>query len=235
MTFCEGHKKRMTEEKLEQKIGYRFQNRELLKTAVTHTSYANEHRREGTLHNERLEFLGDAVLEVVSSEYLFKKYPAKQEGELSKMRASMVCEPSLAKCARDLDLPRYLRLGKGEEQMGGRKKDSITSDAVEAVIGAIYLDGGFEEAKKFVMAHVLLDLRAEDLFKDEKTKLQEVIQDQKEKVTYRLVSQEGPDHDKTFTVAAYVGEKKIGIGTGRTKKAAAQAAALMALSDMKQA
>lgn len=222
------------EVKLEQKIEYRFRNRELLQRAVTHTSYANEHRREGVQHNERLEFLGDAVLEVISSEYLFRKYPEKQEGELSKLRASMVCEPSLAKCARDLGLPAYLRLGKGEEQMGGRKKESITSDAVEAVIGAIYLDGGFEEARTFVMNHVLLDLREEDLFRDEKTKLQEVVQDQREKVEYRLVSEEGPDHDKKFTVAAYVGTRQIGIGSGRTKKAAAQAAALMALSTMKQ-
>ncbi|MEE3420295.1 MAG: ribonuclease III [Lachnospiraceae bacterium] len=222
------------DEKLEAKIEYRFKNRDLLKTAVTHTSYANEHRKEGCRHNERLEFLGDAVLEAISSEFLFRKYPDKMEGELSKTRASMVCEPSLAKCARDLGLPAYLRLGKGEEQMGGRSKDSIISDAVEAVIGAIYLDGGFEEAKKFVMNHVLLDLHEEDLFKDEKTKLQEVIQDQKEKVTYRLISEVGPDHDKKFTVAAYVGDEEIGVGTGRTKKAAAQAAALMALSAMKK-
>ena len=126
---------------LEEITGYHFKDRKLLLTALTHTSYANEHRRENVRHNERLEFLGDAVLETVSSEYLFKKYPEKGEGELSTTRASMVCEPSLAICARDLGLPDYLRLGRGEEQMGGRLKDSIISDAVESLIGAMYLDG----------------------------------------------------------------------------------------------
>lgn len=214
---------------LERKLGYGFKDRNLLVTAVTHTSYANEHRKEHCHHNERLEFLGDAVLEIVSSEYLFRKYPEKQEGELSKLRASMVCEPSLAKCAHDLGLPDYLRLGKGEEQMGGRHKDSITSDATEAVIGAIYLDGGFDPAKEFVMDHILLDLTSRDLFVDEKTRLQDMVQDKYQNVEYRLISEAGPDHHKTFTSAAYIGDKKIGEGTGRTKKAAEQNAALMAL------
>ncbi len=221
-------------EKLEQKIEYHFQDQTLLQTAVTHTSYANEHRREGCAHNERLEFLGDAVLEVISSEYLFHKYPKKQEGELSKTRASMVCEPSLAKCARDLELPGFLRLGKGEEQMGGRTKDSITSDATEAVIGAIYLDGGFEKAKEFVMKHILLDLQEEDLFKDAKTRLQEIIQENNKKVEYELLSEEGPDHNKTFTSAAVVEGRRIGSGSGRTKKAAEQAAARAAIQSMKK-
>ncbi len=221
-------------EKLEQKIEYHFQDQTLLQTAVTHTSYANEHRREGCAHNERLEFLGDAVLEVISSEYLFHKYPKKQEGELSKTRASMVCEPSLAKCARDLELPDFLRLGKGEEQMGGRTKDSITSDATEAVIGAIYLDGGFEKAKEFVMKHILLDLQEEDLFKDAKTRLQEIIQENNKKVEYELLSEEGPDHNKTFTSAAVVEGRRIGSGSGRTKKAAEQAAARAAIQSMKK-
>ncbi len=221
-------------EKLENKIEYHFQNITLLETAVTHTSYANEHRREKAANNERLEFLGDAVLEVISSEYLFHKYPKKQEGELSKIRASMVCEPSLAKCARDLELPSFLRLGKGEEQMGGRSKESITSDATEAVIGAIYLDGGFDEAKKFVMNHILLDLQEEDLFKDAKTRLQEIIQEKNRKVEYVLLSEEGPDHDKRFSAAAQVDGRQIGTGTGRTKKAAEQAAARAAISAMKK-
>lgn len=221
-------------EKLEQAIEYRFHNRDLLLTAVTHTSYANEHRKEGCRHNERLEFLGDAVLEIISSEYLFLKYPDKEEGELSKIRASMVCEPSLAKCARDLGLPRYLRLGKGEDRMGGRRKDSITSDATEAVIGAIYLDGGFEEAKKFVMKHILLDLQEEDLFVDDKTRLQELVQEQNTRVEYKLLAEEGPDHNKTFRCAAVVDGKTIGIGSGRTKKAAEQSAALEALQQFKR-
>lgn len=219
---------------LEEKIQYHFQNPDLLTVAVTHTSYANEHRKQGTRHNERLEFLGDAVLEVISSEYLFRKYPKKEEGELSKLRASMVCEPSLAKCARDLELPKFLRLGKGEEQMGGRKKDSITSDATEAVIGAIYLDGGFEEAKKFVMNHILLDLNTEDLFVDEKTQLQEIVQEKNQHVEYRLISEEGPDHNKKFKSAAVVGDRVIGTGVGRTKKAAEQNAALEAIGKLKK-
>lgn len=213
-------------EELEEKIQYHFRDPQLLTVAVTHTSYANEHRKQRVHHNERLEFLGDAVLEVISSEYLFRKYPDKEEGELSKMRASMVCEPSLAKCARDLDLPDFLRLGKGEEQMGGRRKDSITSDATEAVIGAIYLDGGFDAAKKFVMNHILLDLNAEDLFVDEKTRLQEIVQEKNQHVEYRLLSEEGPDHDKKFRSAAVVAGRVIGTGAGRTKKAAEQRAAL---------
>lgn len=219
---------------LEEKIQYHFQDPDLLTVAVTHTSYANEHRKQGARHNERLEFLGDAVLEVISSEYLFRKYPKKEEGELSKLRASMVCEPSLAKCARDLELPKFLRLGKGEEQMGGRKKDSITSDATEAVIGAIYLDGGFEEAKKFVMNHILLDLNTEDLFVDEKTQLQEIVQEKNQHVEYRLLSEEGPDHDKKFKSAAVVGDRVIGTGVGRTKKAAEQNAALEAIGKLKK-
>ncbi len=220
---------------LEQKIEYHFQDKALLEAAVTHTSYANEHRREGCRHNERLEFLGDAVLEVVSSEYLFHKYPKKQEGELSKMRASMVCEPSLAKCARDLGLAAFLRLGKGEEQMGGREKDSITSDATEALIGAIYLDGGFEAAKKFVLHYILLDLQEADLFKDAKTRLQELIQERNRKVEYRILSETGPDHNKSFIAAAFVEGRKIGEGQGRTKKAAEQDAARQAILSMKNA
>lgn len=224
----------MNNQALEEKIEYHFKNPELLTTAVTHTSYANEHRKQGVHHNERLEFLGDAVLEIISSEYLFRKYPEKEEGELSKLRASMVCEPSLAKCARDLGLPKFLRLGKGEEQMGGRKKESITSDATEAVIGAIYLDGGFEAAKKFVMNYILLDLNREDLFVDEKTTLQEMIQERNQHVEYRILSEEGPDHDKKFSAAAVVGGRIIGTGSGRTKKAAEQSAALEAIESLQQ-
>lgn len=223
----------MMSEKLEEKIGYRFQDRSLLLTAVTHTSYANEHRKEKCCHNERLEFLGDAVLEIVSSDYLYHTYPDKEEGELSKLRASMVCEPSLAKCARDLDLPGYLRLGRGEEQMGGRNKDSIISDATEAVIGAIYLDGGFEEARRFVMQSILLELTEDDLFKDQKTRLQELVQDQNHNVEYRMLAEEGPDHDKRFRFGAYLDGEMIGEGTGRTKKAAEQEAARCAIKSMK--
>ena len=204
--------------KLMEKIGYEFKDVGLLKTAVTHTSYANEHRRENIKHNERLEFLGDAVLETVSSEYL-------GEGELSTLRASMVCEPSLAICARDMGLPDYLRLGRGEELMRGREKDSITSDATEAVIGAIYLDGGFEAAKQFVLEFILGDLKTEDLYRDTKTELQEIVQNFGSHVDYELVSDEGPDHDKTFVIRAVVDGKIVGTGSGRTKKQASKNAA----------
>lgn len=219
-------------EDFENRIGYHFRDIGLLKTALTHTSYANEHRRQGCMHNERLEFLGDAVLETISSEYLYRKYPDKMEGELSKTRASMVCEPSLAKCARDLHLPQYLRLGRGEEQMGGRDKDSVISDALESVIGAIYLDGGFEKAAVFVRKFVLLDLHAEDLFRDSKTRLQEVVQEHGGHVEYEVIDETGPDHARCFTISAVEDGKVLGIGRGRTKKAAAQAAAHEALQSL---
>ncbi len=218
---------------LEEISGYHFKDRKLLLTALTHTSYANEHRRENVRHNERLEFLGDAVLEAVSSEYLFKKYPEKGEGELSTTRASMVCEPSLAICARDLGLPEYLRLGRGEEQMGGRTKDSIISDAVESLIGAMYLDGGFECARTFILEHILGDLKKEDLYRDNKTALQELVQQDGGKIEYVLVGEEGPDHAKTFTISVLVNGVEAGRGEGRTKKAASQKAALSALGKMK--
>ena len=211
--------------KLMGKIGYEFSDVGLLKTTVTHTSYANEHRRENVKHNERLEFLGDAVLDTVSSEYLYKHYPEQGEGELSTMRASMVCEPSLAICARDMGLPDFLRLGRGEELMRGREKDSIISDATEAVIGAIYLDGGFEAAKKFVLEFILGDLKTEDLYRDTKTELQEIVQNFGSHVDYELVSDEGPDHDKTFVIRAVVDGEIIGTGSGRTKKQASKNAA----------
>ena len=212
-------------EKLEERLQYHFQNRDLLLEAMTHSSYANEHRKEHPGNNERLEFLGDAVLETVSSEYLFHLHPDKGEGWLSKTRASMVCEPSLAKCARDLGLPDCLRMGKGEEQMGGRKKDSIVSDAMEALIGAVFLDGGFHAAEKMIRDFVLLDLKAEDLFKDAKSTLQELISEKDTQITYELVREEGPDHAKTFTMAVVVNGKTMGTGSGKTKKAAAQEAA----------
>ncbi|MDO4621100.1 MAG: ribonuclease III [Lachnospiraceae bacterium] len=210
---------------LEDKIGYRFQNRDLLLMAVTHTSYANEHKRAHAEHNERLEYLGDAILDLAAAEYLYIKYPEKPEGELSKLRASMVSEQPLAKSARAIGLPDYLRLGKGEEQMGGRSKDSIVSDATEAVIGAIYLDGGFEKARTFAMDHILLDLGTEDLFTDIRSPLQEYYQQLGKKVEYRVTGESGPDHDKRFEVSVFLEEEVLGTGSGRTKKGAAQAAA----------
>ncbi len=213
--------------KLQQKINYTFQDMSLLKKAMTHSSYANEMHLPKYECNERLEFLGDAVLELVSSEFLFYSNSKMPEGELTKMRASMVCEPSLAFCARDIELGEYMLLGKGEEATGGRKRESITSDAMEALIGAIYIDGGFTNAKEFIQTFILNDLENKKLFYDSKTILQEVVQAnfKKEEIVYKLTGEEGPDHDKSFFVAVYIGNEKYGEGKGRTKKAAEQQSA----------
>lgn len=211
---------------LEKKIGYTFKDLQLLKKAMLHSSYANEKHLPKYECNERLEFLGDAVLELVSSEFLFYEHEKMPEGELTKTRASMVCEPALAFCARELSLGEYLLLGKGEEATGGRKRESITSDAMEALIGAIYIDGGFASAKEFIHRFVLNDLENKKLFYDSKTILQELVQaafDQP--VAYELTGEEGPDHDKTFHVEVHIGADVYGAGSGRTKKAAEQDAA----------
>ena len=216
-------------------IGYQFQTPGLLSQALTHSSYANEkHMKKGS-DNERLEFLGDAVLEIVSSEFLYLNYPKLPEGDLTKMRASLVCEPTLAFCTRQLNLGDYLLLGKGEDMTGGRKRKSILSDALEAVIGAIYLDGGFASAKEFILKFILTDIEHKQLFYDSKTILQEVVQaSYKEELCYRLVGEEGPDHDKHFMVEAWIGEMLIGKGEGHTKKAAEQEAAYQALLKLKK-
>lgn len=217
-------------EELQEKIGYHFTEEKLLRQAMTHSSFANEKHMKKHSDNERLEFLGDAVLEIVSSEFLYRRYPKKSEGDLTKLRASLVCEPTLAICTREIDLGRYLYLGKGEDLTGGRERNSILSDALESVIGAIYLDGGFEHAKRFIHKFILTDIEHKQLFYDCKTSLQEVVQGHyEEELNYRLVSEEGPDHDKKFSVEARIGEKVIGRGIGHTKKAAEQEAAYQAL------
>ena len=223
-------------ELLEKKSGYHFQNPHLLKQAMTHSSYANEHKAKGYHDNERLEFLGDAVLEVVSSEFLFRHYPALPEGDLTKLRASIVCEPTLALCARELDLGDFLLLGKVEEHTGGRKRDSIVSDAMEALIGAIYLDGGFASAKEFVHRFIMTDIEHKKLFYDSKTILQEQVQKNWHdgEISYVLTGEEGPDHDKTFLVDLYVAGEKKSSGKGRTKKAAEQDAAYRCLINWKE-
>ena len=211
---------------LEQQIGYEFTDFSLLRRAMAHSSYINEKHLPKYECNERLEFLGDAVLEIVSSEFLFYEHDKLPEGELTKIRASMVCEPSLAYCARQIGLGDYLLLGRGEEGTGGRKRESITSDALEALIGAIYMDGGFANAKEFIHKFVLNDMENKKLFYDSKTILQELVQANfTEAVSYRLLAEEGPDHDKTFVSAVYIGEKEYGQGRGRTKKSAEQEAA----------
>lgn len=210
----------------EEKIGYCFQRKRLLSQALTHSSYANERHLGKMADNERLEFLGDAVLEIVTSDFLYFKYPKYPEGELTRLRASIVCEPTLAFCTRDLELGRYLLLGKGEDMTGGRERDSILSDAMEAVIGAIYLDGGFASAKEFVHRFVLTDIEHKQLFYDSKTILQEMVQaEARHNVEYLLLKEEGPDHNKTFEVSALLDGREIGRGSGRTKKAAEQVAA----------
>ena len=221
-------------EELQDKIGYRFQNTDLLKQALTHSSFANEQKINKLKDYERLEFLGDAVLELVSSEFLFRENPQMPEGQLTKLRASMVCEPALAYCAKDIDLGSYILLGRGEEYTGGRYRSSITSDVMEAIIGAIFLDGGIENAKKHIYRFILSDLENKILFLDSKTILQEEIQKKKDaQLRYELICESGPDHNKQFTVDAYLNDVLIGSGTGRTKKAAEQQAAYEALLKMK--
>lgn len=220
---------------LEQRIGYIFQEKGLLKQALTHSSFANEQKINKWDDYERLEFLGDAVLELVSSEYLYKNHPRLPEGELTKKRSSMVCEPALAYCARDVELGSFIFLGKGEEASGGRKRDSITSDVLEAVIGAIYLDGGLGAAKAFIDRFILSDLENKQLFYDSKTILQEQVQKNGEgRLHYVLIEESGPEHDKLFRVEAMINDKKIGSGSGRTKKHAEQQAAYQALLDRKK-
>ena len=223
-------------EMLENRIGYRFRDRELLKHALTHSSAANEKHLGRTGSNERLEFLGDAVLELVSSEFLYGRYPLLPEGEMTKKRAGMGCEMRLAYCAREFGLQEYILLGKGEELTGGRSRDSIVSDATEAVIGAVYLDGGFEEARKFIRRHILNDMDRKQLFFDSKTILQELIQENTQSgIEYVLEKEEGPDHDKLFTFSVMVNGEVLGTGTGHTKKAAEQSAAYMAIQKIRQA
>lgn len=216
--------------RLEEKIAYRFQDDRLLRQALTHSSYANELKINKYGDYERLEFLGDAVLEFVSSDFLYRQQKETAEGDLTKLRASMVCEPALAYCAREFALEQYILLGKGEEATGGRKRDSIVSDVMEALIGAIYLDGGIEEASAFIHRFILSDLENKQLFYDAKTILQELVQQGNEgELRYELVREEGPAHDKIFEVEAYVGEQKVGQGVGHSKKAAQQQAAYQAL------
>lgn len=217
-------------EQFEKIIGYQFHNKNYLRQALSHSSYANEMRLSKLANNERLEFLGDAVLELMSSEYIFSNNLEMYEGEMTKLRASLVCEPTLAMCAREIKLGEYILLGKGEIATGGANRDSILSDAFEAVIGAIYLDGGFTNAKEFVMKFVLDDIDSKKLFFDSKTILQEMVQaDYKEPLMYKLIGESGPDHDKVFTVAAIVDGKELSQGSGKTKKAAEQAAAYQAI------
>lgn len=230
MSVMERGKMSTKEEELSKLFEYEFKDISILKRALTHSSYANENKDCAGGDNERLEFLGDAVLEIVTSEFLFHKYKDKPEGELSKLRASIVCEQTLDLCAKPMKFSDYIYLGKGEENTGGRKRPSIVSDAFEAVIGALYLDGGIEVAKAFIYKYVLDDVESKQLYVDSKTHLQEYVQGKYHSVPrYEHAGESGPEHNKTFFVDLYVNDIKISSGEGHNKKAAEQQAAYNAL------
>ena len=221
---------------LEKKLGYTFRDRKLLEAALYHSSFANEHRGSGIRSNERLEFLGDSVLGMVTADYLYRKHPDLPEGDLTRIRAALVCEESLHEVAQSLDLGSYLKLGRGEESGGGRQRPSILADATESVFAAVYLDGGLEEARA-IIHRVLLDKEREEAVeerrRDYKTALQELVQQKKNQVlSYALVGQSGPDHDKQFEVSVSLNGREVGRGVGSSKKRAEQDAARVALEAM---
>ena len=220
------------------KIDYKFKNEGLLRQAMTHSSHANEHHGTHLDCNERLEFLGDSVLGFVTADYLYTHYPELPEGELTKLRAAVVCEGALCEIARELGIPEEIRLGHGEEMGGGRKRASILADATEALLGAIYLDGGIEPARAYVLRFIPRKVEvaiAGGAFKDYKTMLQEIVQKNKqETLEYRLAGQSGPDHDKEFRVVVLLNDRVLGEGTGRSKKRAEQAAAEQGLRTLEQ-
>ena len=220
-------------ESLEQKLQYSFKNRALLSEALNHSSYANEHRSTAVNSNERLEFLGDSVLGFVTAEFLFKTYGKLPEGDLTRIRAALVCEQSLHEVARTLELGRYLKLGKGEEAGGGRERQSILADATEAVFAAVYLDGGMEQVRELIHRVLLNRIPAAEERRDYKTKLQEIIQRKSGQVlTYHMVGESGPDHNKTFVFQVCLNDETIGQGSGHSKKEAEQDAARSALEKL---
>ena len=219
---------------LEIAIGYRFKNIMLLQNALTHSSYANEHWHDSLKSNERLEFLGDSILGMVVAEHLYRTFPGRLEGDLTRMRADMVCEAALAKIAGQLDLGKHLLLGNGEEQSGGRNRPSIRADATESVIAACFLDGGMEAAEGFIRRFVLCNVPGEHPANlDYKTALQELVQQKKnQQLSYRLVGESGPDHDKKFAVEVSLNGTVVGSGVGTSKKRAEQDAAKAAMEKL---
>lgn len=215
-------------------IDYKFNNKEYILEALTHSSYSNENK--DFQFNERIEFLGDSVLSIVISEYLFKNETTLPEGELTKLRANIVCEESLSEVAKSIKLGEHMLLGKGEEATGGRERVSILADAVEAVIAAIYLDGGLDNAKEFILNHmddIIVNSRKGKIFRDYKTHLQEVLQSQGEtNIWYKLIDEKGPDHNKRFIMQVGMNETVLGIGEGKSKKEAEQLAAKIAINNM---
>lgn len=221
-------------EKLETNLKYTFKNKKLLKNALSHSSYANEQRGKVS-SNERLEFLGDSVLSIIVSEYIYNNFPSLPEGQLTRLRASLVCEKTLCEFSKQLCIGDFLLLGKGEKANGGEHRPSILADAFEAVLAAMYLDGGMEVARAHVLRFVTEELHhfEHENFKDYKTELQEIIQrNPEEQLTYVLTAESGPDHDKCFTVEVHLNSNIIGMGTGRSKKNAEQSAARKALELM---
>ena len=219
---------------LEDAIGYRFNNVGLLQNALTHSSYANERYHNSLLSNERLEFLGDSILGMVVAEHLFRTFPDRPEGELTRMRADMVCEQSLAAVAQRINAGEHLLLGHGEEQGGGRNRPSILADAVESIIAAAFLDGGMQAAEGFISKFILCNVPVSKLKNEDfKTALQELVQQKKNQIlSYALVEESGPDHDKQFRVEVSLNGKVLGIGNGRSKKRAEQDAARVALEKL---
>ncbi|MCR5650459.1 MAG: ribonuclease III [Lachnospiraceae bacterium] len=220
-------------EDLEKAAGWTFKEKDYLLTAVTHSSYMNERVINIKEDYERQEFLGDAVLELIVSRFLFDKYPDLDEGRLTKLRSSLVCEPSLALAARRIGLSEYIRMGKGDDMQGSRYRDSIISDVFEALIGALYLDGGMDAAKPFVEKYVLEDHEKKAAFVDSKSLLQTHVQRNGMKLEYKLVGQKGPDHDRVYEMAAVINGNEAARGTGHTKKAAEQQAAYIAYEKIK--
>ncbi|MCM3625983.1 ribonuclease III [Paenibacillus glycanilyticus] len=224
--------KRDSINELQTRLQLRFKQLKLLKQAFTHTSYVNEHKHGTIEHNERLEFLGDAVLQLLVSEYLFTAYPNRPEGELTRMRASVVCEPSLAQFAERLELGAHIQLGRGEEQLGGRQRPALLADLFEAFVGAIFLDAGIERTRAFLETHMFPYIESNDyglLVKDFKSKLQERAQHKGlGAVEYRIMEERGPAHDREFVVEVCIGDLPYGNGSGRTKKEAEQRAAAVA-------
>ena len=216
---------------LETAIGYRFANISLLQNALAHSSYANERWHNSLMSNERLEFLGDSILGMVVAEYLYRNFPDRPEGDLTRMRADMVCEKTLASVANRIDLGRHLLPGHGEEQSGGRTRDSILADAVESVIAAAFLDGGMNAAREIIRRFILVEVPVTKLHNaDYKTELQELVQQKKNQVlTYTLIGESGPDHDKQFQVEVKLNGMVAGVGTGTSKKRAEQDAARAAI------
>lgn len=221
---------------LEKEIGYRFKDKSILEKALTHSSYANENKMKVYENNERLEFLGDSIIGLIISQHLYKKYPKHPEGELTKLRAMIVCEPSLALAAKSISLGEYLLLGRGEEMTGGRHRESILADGMEAIVGAIYIDSDFVTTYNVVMNKFGNGIKKAStrgcLFIDYKTELQEVVQRKKEmKIEYSVYKEEGPDHDKVFYTKVYVNGETLGKGKGKNKKEAEQVAAKNALKN----